>query len=759
MKGIGWLRAALLLSWVVGCSRVLGFDDNPPASECIIDSDCGRGRACRDWACVSAETGAGGTVTSSGYGAGGASGGSGGTYWGGGNPSSSAKVGAGGGGLVNEEGNINGGSVGLPGGGGLNGRTNSSTGGNPGALAGSGGAVTAVGGRNAGGSAAVTQCLTVTPWPPPDPCRGHKIDVGLSATGGQPPFTWKASSLPAGLLLSADGHLSGTAEAPGTLTIRVEDKSNRCTADLSTSLGLRDTCWLAYVASNSGTGGTASSQLHLKDLILRDYPLSENSLVFPTTPTSASVTDFKFSPDGRVLAYRFSDGSLRLLTGPQWDEQRLVFEQGAVVQYAWSPDSSVLAVAYSTVTSTTGTKLGGVRVKPEPESTGSGGTGGTAIPAGGTSGVGTALAATQLVPIEVHLDSELQWFGEGRFVAYHTEVNTDAECSVAVTERLGDGFGAEDMQLFPSYKYPLTLIVSKNGFFVVDQESVSFLQVDSGIGITNWLHSDNEQSFQPNPAIVAPSGRFAAHIQASDEGSSLQVHTPMSVKFPSEVAPGCSVFLGWARDIDRFACLAEGGTSSELRFYDPPAGASSVLGVALPELLPSSSGSYFSRRRAFSPQGNWFALASDKSLYTVILNGGLASNIGSALLAPASPFGGESVDFSFSPDEAWLLEQRRDALWLHRLNQRDRRVVQVAYGQFGTTQCSESFLNGPDNWCGGVGTSKRIVWSPLSQFVGILDAHEEWRLMEIATSSGPSDPLVTSGPWPVSGAQKLKFQP
>lgn len=69
--------------------------------------------------------------------------------------------------------------------------------------------------------------LTITPTTLPDAYTDSAYGHGLSAVGGQPPYTWTLtqSSLPAGLRLLSSGALDGTASTAGTttFTVRVTD--------------------------------------------------------------------------------------------------------------------------------------------------------------------------------------------------------------------------------------------------------------------------------------------------------------------------------------------------------------------------------------------------------------------------------------------------------------------------------------------------------------------------------------------------------
>lgn len=65
--------------------------------------------------------------------------------------------------------------------------------------------------------------------PLPSGYTGESYGHTLSASGGAEPYFWSATSLPAGLRLSPDGHLSGSLIAPGSypVSVRVTDRNGQ----------------------------------------------------------------------------------------------------------------------------------------------------------------------------------------------------------------------------------------------------------------------------------------------------------------------------------------------------------------------------------------------------------------------------------------------------------------------------------------------------------------------------------------------------
>ena len=78
------------------------------------------------------------------------------------------------------------------------------------------------------------------------------------------------------------------------------------------------------------------------------HPAGELRVTRPESTEDPAVLEFKFSPDGRFVAYRLGDSriDLRLAVAPSWEEISLDWD-GSVTDYGWSPDASTLAVFLS----------------------------------------------------------------------------------------------------------------------------------------------------------------------------------------------------------------------------------------------------------------------------------------------------------------------------------------------------------------------------------------------------------------------------
>ena len=104
--------------------------------------------------------------------------------------------------------------------------------------------------------------ITVTPTPMSSGSVGTAYTGSPSATGGMAPYTWTASSLPAGLSINATtGAITGTPTATGTATITATD-ANTCTATTTLTINAFSCPIITVTPSTlpAGTVGTAYNQ-------------------------------------------------------------------------------------------------------------------------------------------------------------------------------------------------------------------------------------------------------------------------------------------------------------------------------------------------------------------------------------------------------------------------------------------------------------------------------------------------------------------
>ena len=176
----------------------------------------------------------------------------------------------------------------------------------------------------------------------PPPCLGNRYTETALVEGGVPPFTWTELASPPGLYFDVDtGVIEGIPSDDGELALAVTDGDGR-TVEASYDVSVRDRCWLAYVA-----GGVAPARLALVDPRLLDRQPENARRQFPEGG-SAAVQDYRFSPDGRFIAYRSGPAAdalgVELVRVVDGATAPVVLPEPAA-EYAWSLDSSILFVA------------------------------------------------------------------------------------------------------------------------------------------------------------------------------------------------------------------------------------------------------------------------------------------------------------------------------------------------------------------------------------------------------------------------------
>jgi hypothetical protein len=536
----------------------------------------------------------------------------------------------------------------------------------------------------------------------PLPCAGNDYGVSFTAYGGTPGYVWDAS-LPQGLTFDAGTQsVSGipqTARAT-TLTVRVTDDGKRTIARDFPLGAPRDKCWFAYLAPPTGT-----TQLNLLD------PLLGNRRAFPSGTGAEPALDFKFSPDGHLLAYRTGTdpnaGRLALLELSTFREQ--VFDFEAVRHYTWSADSHTLVVGFGPEQAR---RLGGVDTS-------------------GDGGAGAGLAFPELTSVPAEVDSEPVWYAGSRLAFFtgsgYRDVNTTSFSAggfSTVTDRFEDAFD-DGARLLPG----------PDGVFAIpsNQFNVDFIPAD---GSSFILH---------DRVLVQPTGELTARQEpvtdplSNEELGELELfraRTDSAAGFPGipdATAAGCDALLGWAGSGDRVLCSharADDAARSELVVFELD---SDTLAVSQPITVrndydfprPGLTG----LARLFSPSGKRLAFATDDHLYsTPTARGGATVDL--AWTFYGAP-GGANAVLAFSPDERFLLEHRGSKLGLFDLQHPEDPPPPFGTGdEFAPAPaCSEDYHAARGTYCGELRARSAFTWSPASWLPGPL-------LVALSTADG-----------------------
>jgi len=591
------------------------------------------------------------------------------------------------------------------------------------------------------------------------PCAGKPYRSTLMVTGGRPPYRWRVESALDGWSISVNPDDSSVAvlraiEAPlgkSTVTVRATS-SNGLEARITYVTHAREACWFAYTSTDVSDG---------QKLALLD-PLAEEAAPAQLSHNSA-VYDFRFSPDGRYLAYRYGADSqfkhgrhLALVNLTTLAEQELPFGEDAVTAYAWAPDSSVLAAGF-------------VAADKKYVS-------GARLPSAGSSGSPTMLSAAAS-----YVEEELFWVGNG-FVAYSAELlpdpanpgeflpNPDHRRAFSFLELGAGGFASANFTV-ENFSPDVVSRPASDGFWVSDGTLTIFYPVPGGSA---------QSATHLEPVLIAPNGRSSAsffdgplEVFAAASGYPIVLAAPK----PDE---DCGKVLAWSGK-DQIACVTDvdavaSSSHGEVRFFDLVPGndvlqMSSLGGfcegdvsVVTPDSCSSQTNRYGYTEalaqgapRGFSRAGNWFAFTrssgDDSYLYWV--------NVGIAPLTLHSlPLRGAPKRLAFSPDEQKLAIQSGVELTIQDLNGAHARL-DADGGVRSVESCSEQFPTAPANYCGDTERVAPFKWASDSGALAYLSAdslrvaavHDGFatrlnttRLCEKALCSGDFafQPLITS---------------
>ena len=458
-------------------------------------------------------------------------------------------------------------------------------------------------------------CVQIEPALAAAPCAGIPYSHVVSAVGGEGPFTWEIEPASGNFALQfeeGDGEretvriVSTGSAGPsqgGLVKLRLRDNgSPQLSDEIDLDLSLRSSCWFAYLSDEAPAPG-----FHLRDVFLvNDYQ--------PSTGVDGAASDFKFSPDGRWIAFRVETaagprlftydararGNAATPTGLECPTDGVPAAAGCgVIDYAWSADSNHLAVVLGGV-GTTQDYLGGISGFSSE------------------TGPGTAsplvrevywFAGTPPVEESVPLDyfEQLVW-ADSRFVGFWGEPRGNVIPTRPYGFLSANPDGAPLIDLLDPYSdlqgdsnapAPLgsRLIAVEGGLVIA-------FPADPNNGSATLRHY-TEYPFGGQPshsdAWLSPSRRWAARLT---ENQALSIH-PLADRIQpraSSAAGACLGVVAWslpvAGGLELLACRAPAGSTSFFSFDE--------VGSSLTPLktIPVEVG--LGIRRAFSPDGRWF---------------------------------------------------------------------------------------------------------------------------------------------------------
>jgi hypothetical protein len=525
-------------------------------------------------------------------------------------------------------------------------------------------------------------CPTITTKSLPGACIGGAYNpTSVAVSGGKGRLVVVASKVPEGLSFDADSMtLSGVGQASGDLSLGVTDSAGHH-SEKTLSVAARDRCWFAYLT------GAPAPGLHFYDPVFHLYdPVVTTDRDFAK---GADVTDFAFSPDGHSLVYRTTTGGaseLVLIVAPDWKEQPLSFT-GSVDHYTWSADSTTLAVSYH---GNSGPSLGGVRLSASSAGDG-----------------GTESSPQYLDPTPVQVSSAISWRNAESVVFLVPGDFADTyDLHVAALEAEGFATPVDIPNALLSAQ--ASLHVTASGVFTLDP----FGDGDLGFfgGLVKDAYFGDFITATPDPLGVYAGLAAAGNLQIQ------QTVLNGDLDIWATSTAGCDSLVAWSPVGEHIACANDDhGTPvnnhATLFTLD---GTKTLNGVRITDSENYDVGTSTTHRRAFSPNGNWFAFTSSTHLYVADLRDSTPHVVTRDTPLTAVP-SDHTDELAFSPDEKRLLWQSGAGLKVRDLVNTSGTAVSVDPDLIPAPPCVEHMTSDPDNWCGRNSSKGAFVWSPDSR--------------------------------------------
>ncbi|MGC4069074.1 MAG: hypothetical protein QM784_31405 [Polyangiaceae bacterium] len=265
--------------------------------------------------------------------------------------------------------------------------------------------------------------------------------------------------------------------------------------------------------------------------------------------------------------------------------------------YAWSPDGKTLAVAYS---AQNGTRLGGVSVAEVPDTATTPGIQGLRL----------------LTPIEAQVDSEIYWYGDSEYVAFHYQANPPNAPREIGYSRYDVGFSKPE-HYDSTYDPNVVVYPSVYGFFATPGD----------VSVPDFCGAGSTIVVPHGNVAISPSGAFTA---STLEGVLRIFRAEDMSDLPDDVtiaeSSGCSTLLTWGGR-ERSLCFDASASTLSLHTLNPTATPPTVERVVVANTGGYSAEQWSGSRRLISPSGNWAAMLTPANVYLADLRGSAPSVI------------------------------------------------------------------------------------------------------------------------------------